>query len=71
MEYSIGMLSPPLHEQLGWDEEALRTEERAIENLNYLRIHGFLPSRAFDAAVLKVLKQVEKKAIKAGVLEKG
>ena len=69
MEYRIGALAPPLHEQIGSEPELIIIEQRAADSLNYLRTHGFLTKAESDPGVRRVLRSLEQKAISAGVLE--
>ena len=63
MEYRIGAMSPPLHEQLGIDQEALLLEQKALDSLNYLRIHQYVTHAEFDRAIKRVLKEADRKVV--------
>ena len=43
-ELELGVVAPPLHEQLGVDADRVAKYQRGLESLNYLRMHGFLPN---------------------------
>ena len=52
-----GAMSPPLHEQLGISEEEVAIYQRAVDSLNFLRIHGFLTESLAKRQVEVVLKK--------------
>ena len=66
VEVQMGALAPPLHEQLGVPAEDVAKYQRALESLNYLRIHGFLPAsiawKRAEMAMARMLKDLEKLA---------
>ena len=66
IQIQMGALAPPLHEQLGVPAEDVAKYQRALESLNYLRIHGFLPAsialKRSEMAMARVLKDLEKRA---------
>ena len=66
VEILLGGMTPPLHEQLGVPAEDVAKYQRALESLNYLRIHGFLPAsiawKRSEMAMARMLKDLEKQA---------
>ncbi len=69
MEYRIGAMAPPLHEQIGSEPELVKIEQKAVDSINYLRIHGFLTAAESERGVRRVLKSLEKRAASPGALE--
>ena len=66
IKLQLGALCPPLHEQLGVDAEQVAKYQRGLEALDYLRIHGFLPTEyAWKRAHMlckRMLKELAKEA---------
>ena len=66
VQIQMGALASPLHQQLGVPAEDVAKYQRALESLNYLRIHGFLPAsialKRAEMAMARMLKDLEKLA---------
>ena len=66
VEVHMGALAPPLHEQLGVPAEDVAKYQRALESLNYLRVHGFLPAstawKRAEMAMARMSKELEELA---------
>ena len=60
MQISLGGMSPPLHEQIGCEEQLVEIHQRATDSIVFLRIHGFLPDGEAHKANKRLIKDLGK-----------
>ena len=68
-DLQLGAMAPPIHEQLGVSEGQVTKYQRGLEALNYLRIHGFLPTSIAWKRAHMLCARMLKDLAKQGVIE--